>query len=95
MLSLGHVHIRREELVSVSWGEKELTLEIDWPDNDIPILFDVAENSSLHFNHLAAWNGGLPVQVAGWRAVPRGNKGLHITLSLAFTSSIASDSRSR
>lgn len=68
MLTVGAVHIRRDELVRMSYRDGALFLELRWPVVDLPVLFDLPDFSELRFDHLAPERAGIPVRVVGWGA---------------------------
>lgn len=85
MLSLGNVHILREELIRISGRGMELRLVFDWPHTDLPILFGLPAHSELRFTHLAGEHVGVPVQLDRWKALAhRDCDRLMVLLSLSL-----------
>lgn len=75
MLSVGHVTVKRGEILQLSFQGRMLRLLLVWPWMETPILFDLMDASALRFEHLMAEPVAIPVKVQGWRAHPTPDRG--------------------
>lgn len=63
---LGDVWIAPEEVERIAWEDGELTLELRWPVEEVPILFGLSERPLFRW-HEEDPRAGIPVRVKGWR----------------------------
>lgn len=75
MLSIGHLHIRGEELSSLSFNGEAFALQFQWPEADVPVLLAIPTQTAICFDHLVPWGDPLPVRLTGWRCTP-GRRGM-------------------
>lgn len=62
---LGNLWIAPEEIERIAWREGELRLDVRWRLEDVPVLYDLPEESLLRW-HADDPEAGIPVKLNHW-----------------------------
>lgn len=66
---LGDLRIAGEEIERIGWEEGELTLDVGWPLEDVPVLLDLPREPLLRWHEDDA-AAGIAVKLGWWRYDP-------------------------
>lgn len=66
---LGDLRIAGEEIERIGWEDGELTLDVGWALEDVPVLLDLSRETFLRW-HEDDPAAGIPVELGWWRYEP-------------------------